>query len=107
MNAESKKLQMNTSRHVTDDFFADHGMSLEAQLHRPVSLTRNKRSQHAVQNGLLFSAFKRTFYQTVIAKCLMQAKLLPLGSTVVCWMRVILDCPYFACISSTMKTMIR
>jgi hypothetical protein len=85
MNAESKKLQMNTSQHVTDDFFADQGMSLEAQLHQPVSLTRNKRSQHAVQNGLLFSAFSRTFYQTVIAKCLMQAKLLLLGSTVVCW----------------------
>jgi len=49
------------SQHVTDDFFADQGMSLEAQLHQPVSLTRNKRSQHAVQNGLLFSAFKRTF----------------------------------------------
>jgi hypothetical protein len=61
MNAESKKLQMNTSQHVTDDFFADHGMSLEAQHHRPVSLTRNKRSQHAVQNGLLFSALKELF----------------------------------------------
>jgi hypothetical protein len=54
MNAESKKLQMNTSRHVTDDFFADQGMSLEAQLHQQVSLTRSKRSQHVVQNELLF-----------------------------------------------------
>jgi hypothetical protein len=62
MNAESKKLQMNTSRsHVTDDFFADQGMSLEAQLHQPVSLPETKGVNMQYKMDLFLVLLKELF----------------------------------------------